>query len=380
MFPPSNHGLVSPSRLQRIVDCPGSFRLTRDIESQQSVYAEEGSMLHAEVEMAINSGKIEYFNPDLNDEQHVAVQDCLDYYYNLLKTVDKAVSYTEKRVFLKGYHQCLHDCFGTCDIIITNANELHVIDWKFGKGVPVYASNNDQLYAYAAGAMAELDLRTEGQVFIHCIQPRLNSFDVVELKCQDIYDWLDSRIIPGVSRAYEKHAPFNPGKSQCRWCPAKNNCRARFNASSQTAADVFKAATQLPDEVTIEEISELVRRCVDFEAALSDLRLYLQRELESGRPVPGWKMVHGRSIRKWASTTAAEEWMIDNSDGNYERLYETKLISPARAERRFRTWKKNEEFNALIVKPEGKPKLALDTDPRQAIEYQTAADKFKEAE
>lgn len=380
MFPPSIHGQISPSRLQRIIDCPGSFRLTQAYENseQRSSYAEEGSMLHAAVEAHLVNKP---FLVDLSDEQKTAVEDCIEYYEQTMRTVEGGKSYIEHQVFLKGYDSCLFECYGTCDVVIFNHLELHIIDWKFGKGVPVYAQDNDQLYAYAVGAAASFGgLDSFNQIFIHCIQPRLNSYDAISLTPDVLQSWLDSRVIPGVRRAHDKHAPFSPGPTQCRWCPAKNSCRARFNLANQTAADVFKAAENFPDDINIVEITELLKRADTVIDIISDFRTYIQREIQNGKTIPGWKLVHGRSIRQWRDNSEAQEWLANHiSPDEYDRMFETTFVSPARAERRFRTVKKDPEFQDLIEKPLGKPKLAMDTDPRPAIEYQTAADKFKEA-
>lgn len=381
MFPPDVHGKVSPSRLQRIIDCPGSFKLTQRYEEQQSSYAAEGSMLHAATEIALKA-KIRrahdgMISPKLTQEQTNVVQDCMDYYYNLAKTIPNPSVWFEKEVYLKEYHSCMFECYGTCDVILIGFNELHVIDWKFGKGVPVYAQDNDQLYAYAAGAVENFNnFEQFEKIFIHCIQPRLESYDVVELTPQELQFWLESRAIPGVQRAYETHAPFNPGTKQCRWCPARVGCRARHNFANQTAADVFAAHEKVPDQVSVEELGELLRLADQFETYVSDIRAHIQRTLEQGLPFAGWKMVHGRSIRRWFNDDDAADWLTKQL--GYDEVFNYKIISPAQAERKDRAFKKNDEFLDMVEKPEGKAKLAPESDSRPPIQYLTAAEKFKE--
>lgn len=386
MMPPGDHGVLSPSRLQRIVDCPGSFKFAQTFESKQSWYADEGSMLHSLTEKCIKSGfeptvsdiPEPWANQGLDDDYLAAVNDCLDYYNNLVKTIPDAQIQIESQVYLKDYDPCLYDCYGTCDVIIKGSNELHIIDWKFGKGVPVYSKENDQLYAYAAGAL--LDYGKVDQIYIHCVQPRLNSYDTHIMTESDISFWLRARVIPGVKRAQGEDAPFNPGTAQCRWCPAKVQCRARNNFANQTAADIFKAHVSLKsDEVPLIELSETLRKADAYEEYISDLRQWVQQQIEQGSSVPGWKVVAGRSNRRFINEEDAIDWMMANCDGQHDRLFKTKLISPAEAERKFRHWKKDQEFYDLIEKPPGKNKLVIENDPRPALEFKTATEKFKEA-
>lgn len=381
MFPPNIHGAVSPSRLQRIIDCPGSFRITQDTEETSSSYAQEGTMLHAMIEnrIAVALGMPRPTIPvKLTTEQDDTLCDCMEYYQNLLSVVQDGKVTLEEEVYLKEFDQCLYQCYGTCDVIIKNDYELHVLDWKFGKGVPVYAKNNDQLYAYAVGAAKNKEqLLKYNKVYIHCIQPRLDSYDLHEITPHDLLTWLDMRVIPGVSRAYTEDAPFNPGHKQCMWCPSKIVCRARHNFANQVAADVFAAHENLHDvNVSIDTLEEVLERASEYETYISDIRKYIQMELTNGKTLTRWKLVAGRSNRRWYDNSVAEEWMLEH--GEYDRIYESSLISPARAERRFRAWKKDPEFLALIEKPVGKPTLAHIKDPRQPIEFKTAADKFME--
>jgi len=323
MFPPSNHAPVSPSRLSRIIDCPGSFRLTQKYDqNKSSSYAAEGTRLHLATELTLRGHmkepgwplcnltvRADIVSPPLDKEQVSAVEDCLEYLQTIYRTVDEPILFLEERVDLKQFDSILYECSGTCDIVIEGKTELHVIDWKFGKGIQVFAQNNDQCYAYAAGAVGSPKVLDKYKlIHVHVVQPRLEHYDVVELTPEELNFWLDSRVIPGVGRAYEKHAPFNPSTTSCRWCPAKIGCRARFNAVNQTAADVFAAHAKLPDmAVSDEELSSLLVKGEELDRYIKDIRTYVQRTLESGEQFPGFKMVHGRSLRQWVSPAEAEE-------------------------------------------------------------------------
>ncbi len=384
MFPPNEHAKLSPSRLQRIIDCPGSFEFGRKCEEdepeQRSSYAEEGSMLHAVVESYILNTK--WNGPALNPEQQGAVDDAIEYFHKLEQATSGQDGYhleVEKRVFLKTLHPCLYECSGTADIIVSTATELHVLDWKFGQGTPVYAGDNDQLYAYAAGALESRlnhDIPAPTTVFIHCIQPRLDSYDVHELTVKQLMQWVNGRLIPGCSEALGDNPAFNPGQKQCRWCPAKMKCRARFNAASQTAADVFKNVAKLPDGVTKEELANLYTRAKELDTYLKDIGKHILFTIQSGTPWPGYKVVAGRSIRKWKYDPDEMPGLLEGVIG-WDDMFTQKLITPAGAEKIDKTLKKSQVFQDLIEKPEGKPTLAPESDKRAPLEFRSASEIFK---
>lgn len=381
MMPVSTHSRVSPSRLQRIIDCPGSFQLSQshEGEEQQSVYASEGTLLHLATEWHIHHKQFDRINPDcvnpsLDKEQQDAVYDCLQYLETVLRTIGgKYTIHIEKRVKLHDYSEWLYECDGTCDVIIVTDTRILVIDWKFGKGIAVYAQDNDQLYAYAAGALSEYP---RPHIEVHIGQPRLENFDVHVLTDVQMHAWIQGRCIPGVQQAYQKNAPFNPGKKQCQWCPAKSRCRARHNHANKTAADIFGAHQQLPNEISLEEISELLDQAPLLEAHIKDLRAFVQRTIENGAQVPGYKVVRGRSIRAWHNVDEAWTYLAQRVEADL--LFESKFVSPAKAEKLDRKLKKDEDFQALINKPEGKLTLVKESDKRAPVNFMTAADKFKE--
>lgn len=389
MMPPDAHAKVSPSQLSRIIDCPGSFNYAIRFETKQSSYADEGSHLHLACERHINKyglslGKVpvnpHVVDPPLTVEQRNTAQDCIDYLAAVLNKMPHADLYVEQEVSLHAYHACLFDCWGTCDIILETDDELHVIDWKFGQGVPVYVRDNDQLYAYAVGSAKTIDgLQSFKKITIHCVQPRLDSFDSVELEPKDLIFWLESRIVPGLTQAYGPHAPFNPGKTQCRWCPAKERCRHRYNFQQQTASELFQAALKIPtNEVTYDEITKILLRADDLEQYITDLRQYIAHEIQTGKDVPDWKMVAGRATRQWLDPAVAENRLSHYLDT--EQLYEVKLISPAKAEKIMRKKQFNEVMADEVIKVPGNPTLVPAHDKRPALTFRTATEIFSNIE
>ena len=334
-------------------------------------------MLHAAVESYILNRK--WNGPELTLDQKAAVEDAIAYFHKLEQALSGEPGYklhVEDRVFLKEYHPSLFECSGTCDILIETDKELHVLDWKFGQGIPVYAEDNDQLYAYAAGAAVNPE-RARGyeKIVIHCIQPRLESYDTVELTPKQLMQWMNGRLIPGCTEALSDSPSFNPGQKQCRWCPAKMKCRARHNMANKTAADVFKAATGLPDAVTQQELTGIYVRAKELEQYIKDIGAHIFQTIQAGESWPGYKVVAGRSIRRWKHDQQETVESL-SSFLDWDLLFTQKLITPAQAEKLDRDMKKDPRFQELIEKPEGKPALAHESDKRPPLEFRTAADIF----
>jgi len=88
---------------------------------------------------------------------------------------------------------------------------------------------------------------------------------------------------------------------------------------------------------------------------------YVKEQLESGVPVPGFKLVAGRANRQWAEGADSK---IEELFG--EQAYSRKLISPAQAEKILGR-KRLSEIADIVVKPEGAPTIAGADDPRPAV-------------
>lgn len=389
MMPPSAHAKVSPSRLNRIIECPASFNFAPQFESVEdtsSSYANEGTMLHLVMERHLR-GKdwrqvdiTEHsMDPPLNKEQVGACQDAIEYLRGVYNKLHRPALFVEREVSLHAYHPSLFDCWGTCDIVLqdTETSEVHVIDWKFGKGVPVYAENNDQLYAYATGAGQNQDhLLSLSKVHIHVVQPRLDTYDCVSLDPQDLLWWLNGRVVPAVQEAYSTEPTFHPGRVQCRWCPAKVRCRHRYEYNQHTASEIFQAALHIQKEAALrdEELTDILLKAAEYEQYIKDIRQHIFAELMQGKPNPYWKLVSGRASRVWADQYQAEQRLLLHLDT--EDVYETKLISPPKAEKLMRKKIFNELMADLVDKRDSAPVLAHISDKRPPVQMRSAGDVF----
>jgi hypothetical protein len=374
----TQHSEYSPSRLARILACPGSVQACAGETSTSSKYADEGTLLHLAISRAIDGVPISQtmLKPvALSIEQVSAIDECYAYLSDLTQFKSSHIK-SEVKTTLEAFD--FPDVYGTCDVVVHQPDDktLHIIDWKFGKGVPVYAEANDQLIAYAIGAIEAPSLLSQyDEIWIHIAQPRLNSFTRWQLTEDYIYSWLD-RLGYAVLLSQAKEPPFCPGEKQCRWCDAKLFCKARRAAANELAAQVFKVHADLPAKVDMLELSELLAKVPQLESYLDDLQQFAINTITSGQDFPGFKMVEGRSTRHWKNERAAIDALAAH---NIEDIFESKFVSPAKAEKLLTAAdKKSEWFRDLIWKPEGAPTLVPAIDKREALKFSSPFEKFIE--
>jgi len=403
MFPVTTHMPMSPSRLYMFFECPGAFSMSRKYQSNiQSGAAAEGEYLHSKIEHFIRSAQAitdnwvelnslfrqgfsvdkDYLeNQALSFEQASALNDALEYLANVHVNATTPIE-LEKQLKLYRLDPVLYECGGTNDVSFTTVEAdpndpsitrivRHVLDWKFGRSEPIWAANNDQLLAYAWGQIIE-DPQDYDIVRVHIVMPRLEHYDSADYTKSELRAWLHGRAIPGAQRCYDEIPTFNAGK-HCRWCPGKMQCRHRQNFHQQTAAQVFAAAMELPD-VSVAELAEWFPKLQALKTYISELEKFAQSQLLTGQEFPGYKMVSGRSSRKWKDEALAEAFLLNNLD--IEEVYDTKLISVAAAEKKAKRFKKNQEFLDLYEKAEGRPTMVPESDKRPALDLRTAADIF----
>lgn len=384
MMPPTIHGRLSPSKLPRILNCPGSLKLGEAYDEAngppaRSIYAEEGTMLHHATEIQILGEPMK--SPyQLTEEQVDAVEFCTDFLSNLRNKLGPHTMKLEANVYLQQYDPILYDCHGTSDVVLDTGTELHVVDWKFGAGIQVFAQDNEQLMTYGLGAAEHVDeLLSYDRVFIYCVQPRFDHIDIAEYTPAAMLKWLRTVLIPGAHEAYDSHPRYNPGQKQCQWCPAKGGCKPRHDHANEAAKQVFALADINDNILDLEAVEEALLKAESFEKLIADYRTRVAEALHNGEDVKYHKLVMGRSNRKWKDRFQAEEWMLEHAEDFSEVYKPSEIISPAVAEKRWKKKDSKAELQELIVKPPGKLKLARLDDPRPAAQTLTAKQVFKDA-
>ncbi|PYG90157.1 uncharacterized protein DUF2800 [Ruminiclostridium sufflavum DSM 19573] len=262
--------------------------------------------------------------------------------------------------------------FGTSDCIIIGGQTMYVIDFKYGKGVPVSAYKNPQMMLYALGAYtayAILFLITNIKLVI--VQPRLDSISEWELSLADLLAWGES-IKPIAEKAFKGEGEYIQGE-HCQFCRAAAICRKRMDENLQ----LEECGGITPPLITNEEVGQILLRAQNLASWVKKLESYALNECLNGNGITGWKAVHGKSTRQFTDQDSAFNTLKANGT-NEVMLYERKPLTITQLEDLIGKAKFKELCSPYIETPPGKPTLVLESDKREAIQQIRAADIFKD--
>lgn len=369
---PNVHSRYPASASARWINCPGSIRLSDQCQTEDngSTYAEEGSVAHeaAEIKIRIATDKTvkaddlkkvmksEYWDGEMDE--------ATDYYRDVVLERYNAAGMgaelmVEQRV---DYSDYAPHGFGTSDAVIVNDDTIEVIDLKYGKGIKVSAQGNPQMRLYALGALEIFgDLYDFQNVRYTIIQPRLDHVSAEEITVEELVAWGNNVVKPAAEAAARPDAPIRAGE-HCRWCPAKAICRERAEANLALARYDFKRGDLLGDE----EISDILTRADELARWVSDIQEYALAQAMDGKEYDGWKLVEGRSVRKYADDLKVAD-ALQAAGYDEAMLYERKLLGITAMEKLVGKKKLTETLGDLIIKPAGKPVLVPASDKREAI-------------
>lgn len=383
---PELHAKLSSSASKRWLGCPGSVKLSEHYPNGSSIYADEGTIAHGVAEGMISkddklvqkyeveADKFYGEHPELNGtflEMKMILQPYVDYvfeeYAEQVHEDEAAQLMTEERVDLTEY---IPGGFGTSDVVILRQGRLHIIDLKYGKGVAVSAEDNPQLKLYALGTLARFDMLYDIEDVVMTIyQPRLDNVSTDTIKAKDLYAWGEEVIKPGAQLALSEDAPVHAG-DWCQFCPARYDCKER----ARDAMELQKYLGQMV--LSPEEIAEILGKIDRLTKFAEDIKDSALTKALDGEEIPGWKVVEGRSIRKYVGS---EEEIVRQCEGaGYDQalLYERKLLTITNMEKLMGKKQFAEVLGAYVEKPEGKPTLAPESDKRPAITNNSAAEDF----
>lgn len=386
------HALLSASAAKRWIHCPPSAKLCDSIEEKESDFAKEGTLAHEICELKLRKTFLEpmgdrtyktRFNKlkknDLyNPEMDKYTEEYLDYIKEVVYRYNKPPHISvEKRV---EYGHVAQDGFGTSDCIILCGTDCHVIDFKYGKGIPVSAEGNPQLAIYAIGAIAAYGMFYPIEdVYLHVVQPRKSNFSSWKTTAQELAIWAEKVVKPAAELAFEGKGEYKQGTwcDDC-FCNVGGCCRARADENMALEKEYTNPITGeliTPPLLTNEEVGEILARAQHVARWVKKLEQYALGQMLGGQTVPGWKLVEGRSNRAFKDIDAAYK-ELQQAGYNKAMLYTQVPISLTEVT----TLVSKEDYTGIlekhIVKPKGAPTLATAEDKRQEYVKETAADAF----
>jgi hypothetical protein len=376
------HALLSASASERWLHCTPSARLEDTLPEKTSDYAEEGRLAHKIGELKLRkaftepmgprafTNRLKKFKEDpLYQEEMLKHTDIYLDYVNSIVHGFEALPYVavEKKLDYSTYAE---DGFGTGDCIIIGGSTLHVIDFKYGKGIPVSALDNSQMKLYALGAYIEYSfLYPIDTIKIAIVQPRLDNISENKFSIDALLAWGEA-IKVLAQKAFAGEGEFVPGE-YCKFCRAKALCRVR--SEFNTSLEEYKFMK--PPLITNEEVGQILQKAQNLVAWANALEEYALAECLQGNEIPGWKAVQGRSKRGFTDIDAAFKVLTTNGIEEI-MLYNKEPLSLAKVEELLGKARFKELLSQYVNSPPGKPTLALISDKREAITRTSAAEDF----
>ena len=366
-MPPKGHAVLSASSSERWLNCPPSARLCEAYEDKGSDYAAEGTDAHTLCEFRLKQTLgISAENPIenlswYNEEMEDCAAGYAAYVTELLETAKQTCSdpvvLIEQRV---DFSRWVQDGFGTADCILIADGVLNIVDYKHGKGVKVSAEGNTQLFLYSLGALEIFDdIYDIETVRMTIFQPRLSNISISEVSKTTLLEWANTELAQKAQLAYEGKGDFHNGE-WCRFCKAKAECRERAKANLALAKYDFEESALLDDE----EIADILGKVDALTAWAADVKEYALQQAVSGKEWSGWKLVEGRSNRKYTNDAVVAATVEDAGFDPYER----KVLGITAMQKLLGKSRFEELLAPYIEKPQGKPTLVPESDKRPAYE------------
>ena len=371
----AKHAVLSASSSERWLNCPPSARLCEAYEDKGSDYAAEGTDAHTLCEYRLKQAlgipaedPIENLSW-YNEEMEECAAGYAAYVVELLETAKLTCSdpvvMIEQRV---DFSRWVQDGFGTADCILIADGTLNICDYKHGQGCLVDSDHNPQMMLYALGALEIFDgIYDIDTVRMTIYQPRKSNISIFEMPKDELLKWAETELTPKAQLAYEGQGDFSCGE-WCRFCKAKAECRERAEANLALARYEFQSPALLDDE----EIADILGKVEALTAWASDVKEFALQQAISGKEWTGWKLVEGRSNRKYTSESTVAATVEAAGFDPYER----KVLGVTAMQKLLGKSRFEELLAPYIEKPQGKPTLVPESDKRPAMN--TAKNDFME--
>ena len=368
------HAILSASGASRWMACPPSARLEQKFPQSTSPYAEEGTLAHelGEITLRKNLGEYstrkynselkkikanELYTADMPDYVDLYVTTCMEKLAEAKESTSDAVAVVEQRL---DFSRWVPDGFGTGDFVIIADGTMEICDLKYGKGVAVSAIENKQMRLYALGAISQFEFLYDIQkVKMTIIQPRLDSISTDEITVEELMYWAEYTVKPIAEKAIKGEGKFCAG-DHCKFCRAKAVCKARADKNMELAKYDFET----PQTLDNEDISFILSRVDELVNWATDVKEYALTMALQGEEFYGFKVVEGRSNRKYTDTNKIAEILIAN-EFTEDKIYKPQeLLTLTNMEKVVGKKALLELIGDYIIKPPGKPTLAPVSDKR----------------
>ena len=372
------HAKLSASGSAKWLVCTPSAHLEDQFLDEDTEFSAEGTFAHEvfAYRMQVQLGQRpadtavvegfhanKYWSQELSDYVQQTVEFAMERVEEARARCKDPVILVEQRL---DFSRWVPQGFGTGDLVIITDGLVEVLDLKYGKGIPVSAFENSQMRLYGLGGYNELahlyditDVRTT------VMQPRLDNWGSEDLTVDELLTWADEVVVPAAKLAWEGQGKFVAG-DHCSdgFCKARFTCKARMEQSMEIARREFSLLA--PELLTTEQVVQVLDKADAAIKWLKDVQDFAFKEAERGVAIPGWKLVEGRSNRKYGSLDAVV-LRLQQAGIPDAAIFERTVYGITAMEKNLGKKKFTELLGDLIEKPEGKPTLVRESDKRTAI-------------
>ncbi len=357
------HAYLAASASHRWLKCPPSAKLCAQEEDKGSPYSQQGSDAHELCQFLLESalgrpcrdptGDLTWYDGEMQE----AAEGYRDFVLTRIREAKKHCR--DPMVCVEqvlDFSKWVEHGFGTGDCVIVADGLLEIIDFKYGAGVLVEAEDNSQLKLYALGALDTFgDLYEMSRIRLSIYQPRRANVDTWDLAKEDLLKWADEELAPIAKLAYAGEGEYAAGP-HCVFCKAKATCRKRAEYALEIASQSFKEAPTLSPE----EIAEILPGIDALVSWAEDMKNYALKQALSGTVYPGFKLVEGKSNRRFTNDEQAAKIALEAGFEPWER----KLVGVTALQKQMGRKRFDELLGPLVTKPRGKPVLVPETDKR----------------
>jgi len=376
----STHAFLSPSASHRWLMCPPSAKLNAALPDQTSPYAKQGTDAHELcaylVEKALGRDvKDPTENLDYYDEEmQMCAEGYVEFVMQELELARQTCPDTEVLVEQKvDFSKWVEGGKGTADCILLSDGTAEIIDYKNGLGVMVSSESeefggNPQLMCYSLGVIDMFDgIYNIDTIRMAIYQPRRDNLSVYEMSKADLLNWADEVLAPTAALAMKGEGEFKAG-SHCQFCKCKATCRRRAEFNLEMAQYDFA----MPDTLEDHEVEAILMKVDQLTSWADDVKEYALNQALQGKEYENFKVVEGRSVRKYTDEDAVAFAVKDAGFDPFEK----KLLGITAMTSLLGKKKFEDLLGGMIMKPPGKPTLVPKSDKRPAMKN-TAQEDFK---
>ena len=373
------HAILSASGSKRWLSCPPSATLEEQFPESTSDYATEGTFAHTLAEHVLRGNLTTEIKPSVYKKKLVELQKDPLYSQSMMEYIEQYKTIVgEKFLTLKkdypdtfimleqrlDFSEWVPDGFGTGDVVIVSPGVIEIVDLKYGQGVPVSAISNTQMKLYALGAINEFGMLYDfDTVRMTIIQPRLDNVSEEVISVQELLEWGEKVVKPTADMANAGEGEYRSG-DHCQFCRAKAVCKKRAEDNLEMAKYEF----QDPNVLTHDEIAEILGKAGELQKWASDVQTYALNQAENhGVKFPGWKLVEGRSNRKYTDKDAVAAKLKEEGYAPDVYYQPQEIWGITEMEKKIGKALFAEYLKDLVVKPAGKATLVPVSDKRPEL-------------